>query len=299
MNAAYTFNPQLDMCPLCKSNYISFLYAIVNRNTPFTVYKCDTCKFIFMNPPLSEDSEKLLYDEGYYTGNALYTYYDERNVEQYAQYVWNARLKTIQKYVKTGNFLDVGCSFGGFLNAASHYYSVYGIELSQYSGKYAQQRFGKDVIHIGTLFDHPFPHGSFSVITMIEVLEHIRNPYEALTECYRLCAHNGLLVIQTANMDGLQAKLQRQNYGYFLPGHFSYFTRQNLIETLARIGFKKIKVFQPVDFGVLPKLLKSRMNFKTIKDYTSWVRIAGYHYLSKIHCNNFALTSSMVVYAFK
>ncbi len=51
-----------------------------------------------MNPPLTKESELALYDEGYYTGKADYTYFDERNAEHYAQYVWNARLKTIRKY---------------------------------------------------------------------------------------------------------------------------------------------------------------------------------------------------------
>ncbi|MEW6526628.1 MAG: class I SAM-dependent methyltransferase [Spirochaetota bacterium] len=299
MKPTFQFDHELETCPLCKSKKIFFLYAIVHTIPPFTVYQCNACNFIFMNPQLAKESELALYDEGYYTGEADYTYYDERNTEHYARYVWNARLKTIRKYVKSGNLLDVGCSFGGFLQVASQYFRVYGIEPSLYAGKYAQQRFGNDIIHVGTLFDHPFKQNSFSVITLIEVLEHIRNPHEALTECYRLCTDNGLLVIQTANMDGLQAKLQKQKYGYFLPGHFSYFTKQNLAETLTRIGFRKVMVFQPVDFGLLPKLLKSRMNFKTITDYKSWLRIAIYHYISKIHLGNFALTSSMVVYAFK
>ncbi len=299
MKETFEFDCGLDTCPLCKSKQIVFLYAIVHAKPPFTVYQCNVCNFIFMNPPLTKESEIALYDEGYYTGEADYTYYDERKVEQYSQYVWNARLKNIRKYVQSGNLLDVGCSFGGFLQTASKYFTVYGIEPSAYAGKYAQQRFGNDVIHTGTLFDHPFKENSFSVITMIEVLEHIRNPYEALTECYHLCTNNGLLVIQTANMDGLQAKLQKHKYGYFLPGHFSYFTKKNLAETVTKIGFRKVMVFQPVDFGLLPKLLKSRMNFKSINDYKSWLRIARYHYMSKIHMGNFSLTSSMVVYAFK
>ena len=299
MNPSFEFDHTLENCPLCKSNKIFFLYAIVHGNPSFTVYQCKDCKFIFMNPPLTESSERGLYDEGYYTGVADYTYYDERTVEHYAQYVWNARLKTIRKYVKSGNFLDVGCSFGGFIQAASKYFTVYGIEPSHYSGLYAQQRFGRNNIHIGTLFDHSFAPNTFSVITMIEVLEHIRKPYDALKECYKLCTDNGLLIIQTANMDGIQAKLQKDTYGYFLPGHFSYFTKQNLTDTLKHIGFKNVKVYQPVDFGLLPKLLKSQMNFKSIKDYTSWLRISGYHFMSKIHIGNFALTSSMVIYAFK
>lgn len=252
-----------------------------------------------MNPQLDESSEKALYDSGYYTGNSDYTYYDERTSERYARYVWNARLNTIRQYIPDGNFLDVGCSFGGFMKAASEYFTVFGIEPSEYSGAYARQRFGDSPIHIGTLSDHSFPYDNFSVITMIEVLEHIKNPYNALVECFHLLKKNGLLVIQTANMDGWQAKVHKNNYGYFLPGHVSYFSKANVTNALYAVGFKKITVFQPVDFGLLPKLMKSRMNVTSSLDYIQWIRIALYHYASKIHCGNFAVTSSMVVYAVK
>ena len=64
-------------------------------------------------------------------------------------------------------------------------------------------------------------------------------------------------------------------------------------------GFDSIIVFQPVEFGLLPKLKKSRGSFLSPWDYRAWARIAAYHWLSKIHFGDFALTSSMVIYARK
>ncbi len=64
-------------------------------------------------------------------------------------------------------------------------------------------------------------------------------------------------------------------------------------------GFEKIKVYRPVDFGLLPKLLKSQHSFKTLFDYRAWFRISRYHLLSKLCLGNFSPTSSMVIYAFK
>ena len=98
----------------------------------------------------------------------------------------------------------------------------------------------------------------FSVITMIELLEHVSDPVTAVSECFRLLKENGLLVIQTANMDALQAKCLKDKYAYFMPGHVSYFTKRNLVDLLKKTGFKKVKVFYPVEFGLIPKLLKSR-----------------------------------------
>lgn len=251
-----------------------------------------------MNPRLKDRAMIDLYSGNYYTGNADYSYYDERQALKHSQYVWKKRVKKIRQYTDSGNFLDVGCAFGGLLKTASDYFTPFGIELSEYSGKYPKSLFG-DNIHIGSLADHSFKADFFSVITMIELIEHLADPAAAVSECFRLLKNNGLLVIQTANMDALQAKLLKDKYAYYMPGHVSYFSKSNLVDMLQRAGFKKIKIFYPVEFGLLPKLLKSRYQFKSGFDYLRWVRIAYYHYISKIRFGNFAATSSMVVYAFK
>jgi len=284
-------------CSLCGSNNISLLYIIGRFKYPFKIDRCNDCGFIFMNPEFNENIVKNLYNKDYYLGNAEYSYYDERKAEKYSKYVWDRRIKCIRRYVKSGNFLDIGSAFGGFLKSAEDCFIPYGIEFSSYAGKYSKQSI--DNVHIGTLKDHPFKHQSFSVITMIEVIEHLNDPVPAIYECGKLLKDKGLLMIQTANMNALQAKIMKDNYGYFLPGHFSYFTKKNLSGLLKRAGFRKIKIFYPVDFGLIPKLLKSRYLFNSIWDYRKWVRIALYHFISKLHFKNFAVTSSMVVYAFK
>lgn len=285
-------------CPLCHSRTIRSYLIIERYNPNFEVDRCKNCGFIFMNPRFNEQIINNLYKEDYYIGNAEYSYYDEREAERFAQYVWTKRIKIIRRFAKSGNLLDIGCAFGGFLKSASEYFTPYGIELSEYAGKHAKSIFG-DNIHIGSLEDHPFKQGSLSVITMIELLEHLPYPAKAIRECFRLLRSDGLLLIQTANMDGLQARLLKERYACYMPGHLSYFTKNNLINLLRREGFERIKIFHPVEFGLLPKLLKSRYSFSSFIDYYKWLRIALYHYISKITFKNFSITSSMVVYAFK
>ncbi len=253
---------------------------------------------MFMNPRLSDAAARGLYNEDYYSGRAEYSYHDERAIEESSRMVWDKRISVMRRHVQGGNILDVGSSFGGFLKSASRFYAPHGIEVSSYAGGYSKSVIG-GTIHIGTLRDHPFKEAYFSVITMIELLEHLPDPAFALQECYRLLRAGGLLVIQTANMAGLQAKILGKNYAYFMPGHLSYFTKRNLTMALRNCGFTKIKVFYPVEFGLLPKLKKSRYAFTSLMDYRRWLRIAAYHFVSKLRCGDFAATSSMVVYAFK
>lgn len=288
----------IDRCPLCESRDIRFLFFINRYNPPFKTDKCAECGFIFMNPQFNEDFITGLYGKDYYKGTAGYSYYDERDVERYSRYVWEKRIKKIRSFIDGGRFLDIGCSFGGFLKTASEFFDPYGIEISEYAGGYAKRELGGS-IHIGTMENHPFQHNMFSVITMIEVLEHMPEPAGTIAECCGLLRKGGLLVIQTANMDGLQAKILGKGYAYFMPGHLSYFSKKNINDVLKKSGFEKIIFFHPVEFGLIPKLLKSRYTFRTFLDYRKWIRIALYHFFSKIRFRNFACTSSMVVYAFK
>lgn len=292
------FREKRECCPVCGSSDIKEKYRIERYDLHFNTDICTSCGFIFMNPLFDDNTIKNFYSEEYYSGRADYSYIDERSIKKYSGYVWDSRINVIRKCIGSGNFLDVGCSFGGFLESASKYYTPYGIEMSEYSCSHAKEIFG-ETVHCGTLADHPFPEKSFSVITMIELIEHLDDPASAVRECFRLLDDGGLLLIQTANMEGKQAKDLGPDYEYFMPGHLSYFSRRNLIMLLKKCGFRNVKVFLPVEFGLLPKLLKSRGSFRTFSDYKAWFRIASYHLKSKIHFGDFALTSSMVIYAFK
>jgi 2-polyprenyl-3-methyl-5-hydroxy-6-metoxy-1,4-benzoquinol methylase len=251
-----------------------------------------------MNPQFKDDVVKKFYSEDYFRGRADYSYVDERDIKKYAAYVWDKRIKFIHKYIDRGNFLDVGCSFGGLLESAAKFYTPFGIEISDYAFSQISERFNKN-IHHGTLYDQKFGSSFFSVITMIELIEHLPDPVYAISQCFDLLHKKGVLVIQTANMNGKQARDLGKEYDYFMPGHLSYFTAENLTSLLKRTGFEKVKIYYPVEFGLLPKLLKSRGSFKNILDYKSWLRIIYYHMKSKIRFGNFAMTSSMVIYAVK
>ncbi|HEY1406684.1 MAG TPA: class I SAM-dependent methyltransferase [Spirochaetota bacterium] len=250
-----------------------------------------------MNPRFDESTIRSFYSDSYYTGKAEYSYIDERESYTYSSFVWDARLKHIRRFVKSGNFLDVGCSFGGFLSRASRYFTPYGIELSEYSSDYARTKFGLNVF-TGTLLDSPYQSGMFSVISMIEIIEHLDDPLAALIHCRKLLQDKGLLVIQTADMDGWQAVNAGKSYHYYLPGHLSYFTEKSLRYALAKAGFSRVVVYRPVDFGLIPKLRKSRGGFKTLSDYIKWIAITKYHLKGYFSHKGRPLTSSMVIYAF-
>ncbi len=292
-----SFDPPLTQCPLCGHHKISRIHSINYKAADLYIFACSRCGFQFMNPAPDDGSVSSMYTDGYYSGNAEYTYHDERKTEKYSSYVWKARLQTIRRWAESGNFLDIGCSFGGFLKQASDYFSPFGIEISKYAADYAANR--GITVHTGSITDDPFENGYFSVITMIEVIEHLQDPRQAASYCYRKLKQGGIAVIQTADMNAYQARKAGQSYHYYLPGHLSYYSENNLKQLLYDTGFSRIKVYRPVDFGLIPKLRKMRGDFTKMTDYFRWLKTAVYHYRGHLRCKGVPLTSSMVVYAQK
>ncbi len=289
-------------CRLCGYERIGKKYKVCRNDEDLTILKCLKCGFIFREDDKKDASS--YYGIGYYKGCSSYSYMDERNDEEACRSVWRKRFLKWKKWDKTGfqngSFLDVGCSFGGLMNvAAENGYLVSGIDISDYAGDYAKKRFGEGSVSIGNIEDIKLPGDLFSIVSLIEVIEHVVNVRKALKNIYDSMKKGGVIVLQTADMEGLQARLYGSRYHYYLPGHFSYFSRYNLSMLLKETGFREIKFYGGGEFGLLPKLLKSAAGYKNWIDYFRWIKIIMYHFLSMIAIGRFHLTSSMVLAAWK
>ena len=282
-----------EVCPVCNtSDHWSFQYHSEFNQFHLPIYRCEQCglQTQFPKPNTNE-----MYDENYYSGKSDYSYIDERKLEKYHNYVWDARIRNIQKFVPGGNFLDVGSSFGGFLSRARKFgFQPYGVEVSEYSSNHSRSN-GIETF-TGNYLDNPFPTHFFDVITLIEVIEHMENPREVFRKFSDQMKSGGMLLLQTANFEGKQALEEGKKYHYYLPGHIYYYSLSNLKKILKEFGFSRTKDYLGVDFPLSAKLLKSRGNSQTLWDYRRWLTIISYHMKSKILPGS---TSSMVVYAFK
>lgn len=288
-------------CKLCGREGAAKKFTVGRFDPPFDVYECPHCRFQFRD--IGAEEACAFYDEAYYTGGKQFAYLDERANEEACRIVWNARVNKLARYDRTEGprrFLDVGCSFGGLMQVASERgYEAYGAEVSGYSAGYARERFGAERVFAGNIENIDLPQDFFSIVTMIEVIEHLCEPRKAVENVARSLRKGGVLLVQTADMSGAQAVKEGAGYHYYLPGHVSYFDRCNLATLLKESGFSRVKFVPGVEFGLLPKLRKSRYSFKTARDYRQWLRISWYHLKSKIAVGRFHWTSSMVVLGWK
>jgi 2-polyprenyl-3-methyl-5-hydroxy-6-metoxy-1,4-benzoquinol methylase len=138
------------------------------------------------------------------------------------------------------HLLDVGCSSGPFILAARDFgVEAEGVEPSPGPARTATQSGLK--VYQGYLNDINLPEESFDVITLFEVLEHLREPLSLFKECHRVLKSGGLLVIRTGNTDSWTVQCMKGRWQYFSirehGGHISFFNPLSMRKLAERSGF--------------------------------------------------------------
>lgn len=151
------------------------------------------------------------------------------------------RKKRVNRLVKKGRILDIGCGRGLFLDIMKRDgWAVTGAEFNKETASYASEVYGIKVItesSIDTLYDE-----SFDVITINHVLEHSQRPAELISECKRLLKRGGLLVIAIPNIFSLQASLGNKVWFHLdLPFHINHFSEKGLSLLLNKYSFRILK----------------------------------------------------------
>jgi 2-polyprenyl-3-methyl-5-hydroxy-6-metoxy-1,4-benzoquinol methylase len=143
-----------------------------------------------------------------------------------------------------GRLLDVGCGNGAFLaDAAEHGWQVYGQEFDAKAAEVANKSSGAEV-RLGDLLEVGFEHSSFDAITLSNVLEHLHNPREIVTEACRLLKPGGTFVSISPNPNSyLHTKFGQSWRGLEVPRHLFLLPPAALREIASDAGFSAIEAF--------------------------------------------------------
>lgn len=187
-------------CDLCGAGGSTRLYALPSG----AIVRCTGCRTVRRERLISGDAAVELYEDDRY----LDTPYFEalkvgapRDVEPYL--VYGRALELLDRRLPKGRLLDVGASYGAFLElAAEHGWEAHGVELSEKACAYAASERGL-TMHHGTLAEASYPDGHFSAITLWDLIEHLDKPREFLVEARRILAPHGLLLVFTINQKSL------------------------------------------------------------------------------------------------
>src|SRR5262249_31066862 len=158
-------------CPLCNCERATK----VRSEKDGTLVRCGECSFLYVAPRPTEEELRLIYDEEYFDGHNLGACLDFRRP------VFQQCLKRLaQVCPPKGRLLDVGCGTGEFVqDALADGWQAEGIESSRPAAEFARDQKHLPVRH-GVLEQANWPAESFSVVTFLDVLEHLRDPREEM-----------------------------------------------------------------------------------------------------------------------
>lgn len=149
-------------------------------------------------------------------------------------------LNKLARFKKHNILLDVGCGAGGLLKRAkAKGWETIGVDISD--AAISRLRDERLIVQQGDLCNLNFPDEEFDVITMTELIEHLRNPVLYIQESYRILRPGGALYLTTPNFNSLTRRLVGQKWQIICPPeHLFYFSLGCLSSLLRRCGFNLI-----------------------------------------------------------
>ncbi len=137
--------------------------------------------------------------------------------------------------------LDVGCSSGALLlSAKKEGIEAEGVEPAMRAAETA--RAAGLTVFVGTVHEARYPRKHFQAVTMMEVIEHLRQPIDVMKEIWNILMPGGILVIGTGNADSWTVAVMRERWDYFhmerYGGHISFFTPRSLERLAGHCGFR-------------------------------------------------------------
>lgn len=211
---------------------------LVLRRDKYEVVRCDGCGLVFVNGRFSDEEMRGWYAEGYYTGQWDQVYKDYIGQRDRRVASFRNRVGLLRKYVNAGRLLEVGCAAGFFLEAAKENFEVQGVELSEYSSRYARDALGH-CVHTGTLASAGLAAESFDVAVLWDVIEHVTDPRTTLAEVRRVLKPGGVLALSTGDIGSLKARCNLKGWGLMAPPwHLYYYSKRTIRRLLADVGFE-------------------------------------------------------------
>ncbi|MBU3741672.1 MAG: class I SAM-dependent methyltransferase [Candidatus Kapabacteria bacterium] len=207
-------------CPVCAATLRP------HRIGAMPMFACDACTVMVRDPSLAPPAGDAYYEDAYSLTHTVRASTEMHRYFRYPEY--QSLIATVLRHQpNASSWLDVGCDHGFFLDDVRRYIPrVAGVELSANARAYAQ-RIGLDVVR-----DSSELSGSFDVVSMWHVLEHIEAPKTMLRELARLMSADAVLAIRVPDIASTFARLLGSRWIWFQPQHHAVHYTQRALHTL-------------------------------------------------------------------
>jgi 2-polyprenyl-3-methyl-5-hydroxy-6-metoxy-1,4-benzoquinol methylase len=278
-------------CPLCGERSGP---TIANEHGSIGIRRCDGCSLLYTAPRVREPEKVYWGDHDAYVAEARLIFTGERAHHRDPNYLEELRLLERHR-PQRGRFLDVGCNMGMLLRLARQRgWDAVGAEPSPSLHRIATEQLGLEVYNC-FLEDMPdSTHGTFDVVALSDVFEHVTEPRGMLGDVARLLKPDGLLYVKVPNARWNLFKQHAAGLLRRTPSrgvwdsyeHVVHYTEQTLRAMLAAGGFEPLTLTfaSPVQVPVWQEHVGQYFQYPSpwVLDWRRHLGRTGFHRLARV-----------------
>ena len=254
-----TGNPQ---CTICESSNVEVWLSNGERS----LFCCLTCDVRFQYPQQKTEELENIYDESYFRDH--YIAHEDIRLAYFRDRIQELERQTTDRHV-----VDIGCGPGYFLKVATERgWKAAGLDTSVAAIKHAQASGLNAVVSNLSAYTPPF---KTSVITMWDVIAHLRDPKLFVTTAASLLPPGGLFVIKFPYRQRLIYRISKMFSCCFpitgllsLNSQTHHFTPLSVTHLLKLAGCETVKI-EAIQEINLPVRASDSMRLRLAKFVTS------------------------------
>ncbi len=222
------------ICPVCAETLPVKLKKI--KLSEYAYLVCPFCASYVLDPLPGIDDSKKIYESDNYFVDTYIGYFESTEIQlkNFNQYV-----RKLIPYLRQDSLIaEIGSGSGAFIMSLRNhgYNNVIGYELNPHARQMAKEA-GLDVRAQSELFQNK--SSDTDLLCMFDVIEHVPNPRDFLTQCKDVLAPDGLLVLFTSYNNSMASKLLRKMWWFLTPPeHCIIYTRESMKNMLQDLGYK-------------------------------------------------------------
>jgi 2-polyprenyl-3-methyl-5-hydroxy-6-metoxy-1,4-benzoquinol methylase len=264
MNAPLSPQTQFQLpCPACG--------ALQLHKFKYSKNQCDIlqCSGCGVGRTRARDFDpNTYYAESYFSGGETDGYADYRGAEPVLRREFAGTVDFIRRLRPSGKLIELGCAYGFFLQEAKRYFDVAGVELAAEAAAFCRAQ-GLNVV--AGLADQPTlaALGNADIFVLLDVIEHLSDPYETLRLCVQHLNPGGMIVITTGDFASPLARMTGAAWRLMTPPqHLWFFTPESIRRMSARLALSVQGIDHPwklVPMSLLAFQLRRMLGLPAVK----------------------------------
>lgn len=237
---------KMESCIICgEDQFVHYLDCkdhFLSKQT-FSIVECVRCGFRFINPrPLTGELGKYYKSENYISHSGTRKGFINKIYLLARKFTLKRKYNIVQAFKSSGSMLDIGCGSGELLNLFQEKgWKIVGVEPDELVRNAAISRYSLDIREEASL--KKITDGSFDVVTMWHVLEHVPGLVDRVKEVKRLLKNDGILVVAVPNSNSMDAKIYGEHWAaYDVPRHLWHFTKDSIAMLFRNHGMVIAKI---------------------------------------------------------